>query len=203
MNNISDLMASITTILTNNNLSELSLGDIDELTDPTYVIWYDNNGSPYDDPVIKVMRDDEGLSFEVDARDFGNTVTVQDYDVDRLEWWQGIRDNILEVLQRDGTRRCPVCGKPLKGRQQFCSDTCRRSATPPPTIKEVTEVANRRIRTLVNTIIKYAPIVHAGECPEGKKYEKKDYTGKSCELCRKRYYNKQKKELIKKYIITL
>ncbi len=194
-------MASVTAILTNNNLSELSLGDIDELTDPTYVIWYDNHGAPYDDPIIKVIRDGEGLAFEVDARDFGNTVTVQDYDVDRLEWWQGIHDNILEVLQRDGKRRCPVCGKPLKGRQRFCTDTCRQSMTPLPTVKEVTEIANRRIRTLVNTIIKYEPIVHAGECPEG--YENKDCTGKSCELCRKRYYNKLKKELIKKYIISL
>lgn len=203
MYNISDLMASITAILNNNNLNELLLGDIDELTDPTYIIWYDNNGAPYDDPVIKVMLHDKELSFEVDARDFGNTITVQDYDIDRIEWWQGIHANILEVLQRDGLRRCPVCGKRAKGRQQFCSDTCRRSTTPPPTVPEVTELANRHIRILINKIIGYEPIVHAGECPEGVEYEKKDCTGKSCELCRKRYYNKQKKELIKKYIITL
>lgn len=203
MNNISNLMASVTAILTNNNLNELSLGDIDELTDPTYVIWYDNNGSPYDDPIIKVMRDDEGLSFEVDARDFGNTITIQDCDIDRLEWWQSIRDNILEVLQRDGTRRCPGCGKPLKGRQQFCSATCRQSMTPLPTVQKVTELANRRIRKLIDKIIEYEPRIHAGECPEGVEYEKKDCTGKSCELCRKRYYNKQKKELIKKCIIKL
>lgn len=152
MNNINNLMASIAAILTHNNISELSLGDIDELNDPTYVIWYDNHGTPYDDPVIKVMRDDEGLSFEVDARDFGNTITVQDYDIDREEWWKGIRDNMLEVLQRDGIRRCPACGKPLKGHQQFCSDTCRKFMAPPPTLHEVTEMANSRIRQLIEQI---------------------------------------------------
>lgn len=130
MNNISNLMASVLAILKNNNLNELSLGDMDELSDPTYVIWWDNSGTPYEDPVIKITSDNDGLSFKIDARDFGNTVTVQDYDIDRLEWWQSIHANMLEVLQRDGKRRCPVCGKPLKVHQQFCSDSCRKFATP-------------------------------------------------------------------------
>lgn len=129
MNNISNLTASVTAILKNNNLNEISLGDIGELVDPTYIIWWDNNCTPYEDPVIKVTSDEDGLSFEIDARDFGNTVTVQDYDIDRLEWWQGIHANMLEVLQRDGVLRCPVCGKPLKNHRQFCSDSCRNFAT--------------------------------------------------------------------------
>lgn len=136
MNNISDLTASISVILKNNNLSELSLDNMDELSDPTYIIWWDNNCTPYEDPVIKVTSNEDGLSFEVDARDFGNTITVQDYDIDRLEWWQGIHANILEVLQRDGTPRCSVCGKPLEVNQQFCSDTCRKFTTLPPTIQD-------------------------------------------------------------------
>lgn len=129
MNNISDLTASVSAILKNNNLNELSLGNIDELSEPTYIIWWDNNCTPYEDPVIKVMNDGDGLSFEVEARNFGNTVTVQDYDIDRVEWWQSIHANMLEVLQRDGIHRCPACGKPVKAHQQFCSDSCRKFAT--------------------------------------------------------------------------
>lgn len=153
MNNISNLTASVTAILKNNNLNELSLGDIDELSDPTYIIWWDNHGTPYEDPVIKVTSNDDGLSFEVEARDFGNTVTVQDCDIDRLEWWQGIRQNMLEVLQRDGIHRCLACGKPIKVHQQFCSDSCRKFAAPQPTIQEIVELANKHIRQLIGQIV--------------------------------------------------
>lgn len=134
MNNISNLKASITAILVNNNLDELSLGEPGQLNDPTSVIWYDNHGIPYDDPVIKVIRDNSGLSLEVAARDFDDTVTIQDHDIDRLEWWCGIHANVLEILERDGKRRCPSCGKLLKGRQQFCSEECHRSTIPSPTV---------------------------------------------------------------------
>lgn len=151
MTNISNLMASISAILKNNNLNELSLGDIDELSDPTYIIWWDNSGTPYEDPVIKVTSDDDGLSFELDARDFGNTVNVQDWDIDRLEWWQGIHANLLEVLQRDGLRRCPACGKPLKDQQKYCSENCRKFATPPPA-QNIAKMANRHIRQLIKQI---------------------------------------------------
>lgn len=152
MNNITSLKASISAILKNNNLNELPLGDIDELSDPTYVIWWDNNCTPYEDPVIKVTSDEEGLSFEVDPRDFDNTVTVWDCDIDRLEWWQGIRENMLEVLQRDGKRRCPVCGKPLRTRQKYCSEKCRKLSTPQPSIQEMVGLANERIRQLIGQI---------------------------------------------------
>lgn len=142
MNNISNLTASISAILKNNNLHELSLGDIGELSDPTYIIWWDNNGTPYEDPVIKVTSDNDGLSFEVDARDFGDAVTVQDYDIDRLEWWQGIHANMLEVLQRDGLRRCSACGKPLNDHRQFCSDTCRQFASFASTTQDIAKMTN-------------------------------------------------------------
>lgn len=142
MNNISDLTASILAILKNNNLNELSLGDITELSDPTYIIWWDNNGTPYEDPVIKVTSDNDGLSFEVDARNFGNTVTIQDYDIDRLEWWQGIHANMLEVLRRDGTPRCPACGRTLKKHQQFCSDACRKFSFFAPATQDISKMTN-------------------------------------------------------------
>lgn len=125
-NNMKDAIASIMAILRNNNLTELAFGDYDELNDPTYVFWWDNHGTPYEDPVIKIVLEDDDLAIEVEARDFGNIVTLSSSDIDREERWQGIRDNVMEVLQRDGRRRCPACGKVLAGEDESCSDECRR-----------------------------------------------------------------------------
>lgn len=125
-NNMKDAIASIMAILRNNNLTELAFGDYDELNDPTYVFWWDNHGTPYEDPVIKIALEDDDLAIEVEARDFGNIVTLSSSDIDREERWQGIRDNVMEVLQRDGRRRCPACGKVLAGEDESCSDECRR-----------------------------------------------------------------------------
>ena len=66
---------------------------------------------------MKVYLENEGIAVEVEARSFGNTITVYDYDIDRIEWWKGIHANILEVLERDGKRRCPACGRTVKGKQ--------------------------------------------------------------------------------------
>lgn len=74
---------------------------------------------------------------------------------------------------------------------------------PTPTVQEVIDTANRRIRALVNKLVEYEPLIHAGECPEGEYNEKKDCTGKSCALCRKRYYNKLKKKMLEKYSVNL
>lgn len=154
MNNISNLKASITAILVNNNLDELSLGEPGQLNDPTSVIWYDNHGIPYDDPVIKVIRDNSRLSLEVAARDFDDTVTIQDHDIDRLEWWCGIHANVLEILERDGKLRCPSCGKPLKCRQKFCSGTCRMFAMGQLTIREIVKQVMKRIQLFVTSIVR-------------------------------------------------
>lgn len=154
MNNPSNLMASIAAILQNNGLTELRIEDYGQLNDSTYIIWFDNDGVPYDDPVVKVMVEGSSLSVEVEAREFAENVTLQDYDIDRLEWWRGIHANILEVLQRDGKRRCPTCGKPLKGKQKFCSETCWVFAAPPPTAQEIADKANKHIQTLIDRITK-------------------------------------------------
>lgn len=152
MDNISNIMAAIAAILTNNGMTELSLENYEELNDPAYVIWFANNGQPYDDPVIKVVVEDFQISVEVEARQFGNTVTVQDHEIDRLEWWQSIHACILEVLGRDGQRRCPACGKPLGPQQKYCSETCRKFAMPRPTPQKVAELANTRIKKLIGQI---------------------------------------------------
>lgn len=152
MDNISNIMTAIAAILTNNGLTELSLENYEELNDPAYVIWFDNDGQPYDDPVIKVVVEDSQISVEVEARQFGNAVTVQDHEIDRLEWWQSIHVCILEVLGRDGQRRCPACGKPLGPQQKYCSETCRKFAMPQPTTRKIVELANKRIRKLIARI---------------------------------------------------
>lgn len=126
MNYINEIRASILAIFHNNNISQLSLGDPDELDHPTYVIWYDNQGTFYRDPIIQVKLQNTELSFEVDPSDFDNTLTVYEEDIIRKEWWQSLHDNILEILQRDGQSRCPVCGKLLEAHQEYCSDACQQ-----------------------------------------------------------------------------
>ena len=130
MDCIKDLQDAIRNILVNNGLTELCLGEPDELDDPTYIIWYDRHCEPHEDPVLKVYLENEGIAVEVEARSFGNTITVYDYDIDRIEWWKGIHANILEVLERDGKRRCPACGRtaPTKRRTSTTPGTPRRAA---------------------------------------------------------------------------
>lgn len=153
MDNISNIMASIVAIFNNNGLTELSFGDYDELNDPAYIIWFDDD-TPYDDPVVKVMVEDDHISVEVEARNFSNNAVIQDYEINRLEWWQCIHASVLEVLEQDGKRRCPVCGKLLRARQAYCSETCRKFATPKPTAGEIAEKANKHIRQLIARIAK-------------------------------------------------
>ena len=152
MDNISNLMAAIVAILKNNGLTELSLENYDELNDPAYIIWFDDDGTPYDDPVIKVIVENSEVSIELEAQNFSNNVTLQAYEIDRLEWWKRIHACVLEVLEQDGKRRCPACGKPLRARQKYCSETCRKFATPQPTPQKVAEVANTRIKKLIGQI---------------------------------------------------
>lgn len=149
MDNISNLMAAIVAMMKNNGLTELSLGDYAEQEDPTFIIWFDDDGTPYDDPVIKVIVENSEISVELEARNFSNNVTIQAYEIDRLEWWQCIHACVLEVLENDGKRLCPACGKPLRSRQKYCSETCRKFAMPQPTPQKVAELANKRIQKLI------------------------------------------------------
>lgn len=112
MDCIKDLQDAIRNILVNNGLTELCLGEPDELDDPTYIIWYDRHCEPHEDPVLKVYLENEGIAVEVEARSFGNTITVYDYDIDRIEWWKGIHANFWKcwsVTASAGVR--PVAGR--------------------------------------------------------------------------------------------
>lgn len=154
MNNINSIKAAIVAIFKNNGLSELSLGNYDELSDPAYIIWFDDDGSPYDDPVVKVMVEKDHISVEVEARNFSNNAIIQEDEIDRLNWWRCIHTCVLEVLEQDGKRRCPSCGKLLRSRQKYCSATCRKFATPKPTAEEIAEKANKHIQALIALIAK-------------------------------------------------
>lgn len=55
---------------------------------------------------------------------------------------------MLEVLERDGRRRCPVCGKPLKGNRKYCCAECRKIMMPELTEERVVKKTNRNIREL-------------------------------------------------------
>lgn len=92
------LLASIKELLTTNNLSVLDFGDPDEQTEPVYIIWYEHD-VPHDDPVLKVFLDGDGLSLEIDAREFGNTIRLYEDDfAHEVNWLSGIRDNVIEAL---------------------------------------------------------------------------------------------------------
>ena len=84
MKRIEDLQSAVRNILVNNGLTELSLGEPYELNDPTYIIWYDRHCEPNDDPVSKVLLEETGIAVEVQARSFGSTITIYDYDIDRI-----------------------------------------------------------------------------------------------------------------------
>ena len=56
MDCIKDLQDAIRNILVNNGLTELCLGEPDELDDPTYIIWYDRHCEPHEDPVLSLIH---------------------------------------------------------------------------------------------------------------------------------------------------
>ena len=62
MDCIKDLQDAIRNILVNNGLTELCLGEPDELNDLTYIIWYDRQCGPHEDPVLKVYLENEGIA---------------------------------------------------------------------------------------------------------------------------------------------
>lgn len=154
---ISMLIVSLEAILRNNNLTELPLvinedEDEDE-DDTTYVIWYDEDGYPYDDPVTKVLLEEDALCLEVAAREFKDPerLDCDAFPFKHTPWLESIRENMLEMLERDGQRRCPFCGKIVADQQRYCSQECRERDNP-PTPQQVAEVANKRIDELIDRI---------------------------------------------------
>lgn len=111
MRNINDFKKVIADLLTDNGLTHISLKDPGEGHGQIFIIWFDNDGNPYDDPISDVRLKDSGLFFEVNARSYGNTITVPDDEINRLEWWEEIHAGVLRALQRDGKSGIPSCKK--------------------------------------------------------------------------------------------
>lgn len=147
------LIVSLEAILRNNNLTELTLVIDEDEDDTTYVIWYDEDGYPYDDPVTKVLLEEDALCLEVAAREFKDPerLDCDAFPFKHAPWLESIRENMLEMLERDGQRRCPFCGKIAADQQRYCSQECRELDNP-PTPQQVAEVANKRIDELIDRI---------------------------------------------------
>lgn len=62
-----ELIGSIKTILRNNDLNEIPVGDV---CDKTYVVWWSNKGDIYEGEVLLVKLNDDELSILVDTDDF-------------------------------------------------------------------------------------------------------------------------------------
>ena len=126
-----ELLASIKTILKNNNLDEITISDSD---DKTYVPWWDSKGHINEGEVILVRLQKEKLSFIIDAEGYFGELELHEDDDFAFEnpiWLNTIRDSILESLMLVHERVCHHCGKPMDsgycirgGEEYFCSDHC-------------------------------------------------------------------------------
>ena len=126
-----ELLASIKTILKNNNLDEITISDCD---DKTYVPWWDGKGHINEGEVILVRLQKEKLSFAIDTEGYFGELELHEDDDFAFEnpiWLNSIRDNILEMLSEIHPRICLECGKPMNegfcidnGQEYFCSKEC-------------------------------------------------------------------------------
>ena len=78
-----------------NNLTKL---DISDATDPTYVIWYDNDNDPHEGQAIEIGYDGKELSLKVETESNPITIYEDDPAFESLKWLASIHDNVLEAL---------------------------------------------------------------------------------------------------------
>lgn len=97
------LIRQIGELLTYNGLTELDLGDLDDLDEPTSILHSDNDGNMSDDPVTKVFWDGHELSVEVDNTEYVESQRVYQDEFDiHTDWLEDIRDNVIQVLRGTG-----------------------------------------------------------------------------------------------------
>lgn len=90
------LIRQIGELLESNGLTELDLGDLDDLDEPTSILHSDNDGNMSDDPVTKVFWDGHELSVEVDNTEYVESQRVYQDEFDiHTDWLEGIRDNVI------------------------------------------------------------------------------------------------------------
>lgn len=110
------LIRQIGELLDGNGLTELDLGDLDELDEPTSIVHSDNDGNISDDPVTKVFRDGDELFVEVENPDGADPLRVYRDEFDtHTEWLEGIRDNVAQVLRRMGLAVPDSLDDPFEG----------------------------------------------------------------------------------------
>ncbi len=94
----SDITAQIVALMKNNNLKEVEFIE-EELDDPTYVLWADNDGEWSESIVKKVSLCGEGIELHCD--DEHGKVDIESHELacNHLGWLENIRQNILQALE--------------------------------------------------------------------------------------------------------
>lgn len=90
-----EIRASIIAALEDNNLTELNISDA---TDPTYVIWYDNDNDPHEGQALEICYDGKELSLKVENEGAPITIYEDDPAFESLKWLDSIHDNVQEAL---------------------------------------------------------------------------------------------------------
>ena len=121
-----EIIASIITIMDNNNLSEIDISDTD---DPTYVVWWDNKDDPHENKVSKIVRHEHHISVAVETED--EELMLDEDTFTNLSWLASIRDNIMDALREKVFMVCNQCGKPINeemltdgSNKSYCSTSC-------------------------------------------------------------------------------
>lgn len=91
-----ELIEAIKQIFQDNNLTEI---DISDVSDSTYVIWWDNDNNPAEGQVIEVHYDGEELSLKVDTEDKPVTLYESDFALESPVWLDSIYNNMIEILK--------------------------------------------------------------------------------------------------------
>lgn len=90
-----EIRTSIIAALEDNNLTKL---DISDATEPTDVIWYNNDNDPHEGQAIEISYDGKELSLKVENDGKPITISENDPAFESLKWLDSIHDNVLEAL---------------------------------------------------------------------------------------------------------
>jgi hypothetical protein len=98
-----ELIQSIVSLLQSAGLQRLELSK--DLKNPTYIVWHEpQEGIFYDTPVFVVSIHKDGISLEVEESENGFMETLyssrNDLACTHLDWLNGLREDILETLQK-------------------------------------------------------------------------------------------------------
>lgn len=108
-----DLIESVIEILKQNNLKEIQLSYL--MRDPTFVIWFDDNGFPHECQVVKVSYYENVILFSVLYQETSDDVeevhqieeinSRHNLGAKNIDWINDVRSNILETLELNKTNK--------------------------------------------------------------------------------------------------